>query len=181
MSLISLYFLRLAFPNTQNLVYQLVIASVFPYILILAYNIRSKNLIRHSEANHKYLIGILVTFLIFTYSFLNIERSRSFQVLRSIGLNEANNNSKLSELPVLNLNHEQRSITAIEKRINEQIKNGNVICSNKKINLTRSGKIIEKISSLIATYYKLWGYFEVDTPLSGKKSNKEIENCENFE
>ncbi len=174
LSFIILYLIRIYEKSTENLVTQITIASLIAaYIPISYYLIRYKK-IPYPNQYYKYLSSFLLSFILLSWSVINIERSRSFQVLRSIHVNEISNQSKLSQLPILTYDQKERNYRAILSRIKEQVNDGNARCEDNTIYLTTIGNLIQNMSAEIATLYKLEGYFEIDvlgekTPLSPTK------------
>ena len=181
LSFTILYLIRIIEKSTENLVTQIVIASLIPvFTSITLYFIRYKKM-PHPNQYYKYLSGFLLAFILLSWSVINIDRSRSFQVLRSIHLNEISNQSKLSQLPILKYDQKERNYDAFLSRIQEQVNDGNATCENGKIYLTTAGNFIQSISREIAILYKLEGYFEIDVidekiPLTQTKID-----CTNFE
>lgn len=181
LSFTILYLIRIIEKSTENLVTQIVIASLIPvFTSITLYFIRNKKM-PHPNQYYKYLSGFLLAFILLSWSVINIERSRSFQVLRSIHLNEISNQSKLSQLPILMYDQKERNYNAFLSRIQEQVNDGNANCKNGEIYLTTAGNFIQSISREIAILYRLEGYFEIDVidekiPLIQTKID-----CTNFE
>jgi hypothetical protein len=181
MSFAFLYIIRIIYETTENLVTQIFISSLIPGFIFLTYSlIREKNK-PHRNQNYKYLSGFLLTFIVLSWSIINIERSRSFQVLRSVYINEITSQSELSELSILAPNQEERNKSAFLRRINEQINDGNVRCDEDKINLTNVGNFIQATSAEIAKYYNLEGFFEIDETDKRKPSTPTRIDCRYFE
>jgi hypothetical protein len=157
-----LYLIRVFENSTKNLVTQIILASLIPALTSILYYLIRYRKRPNSNQYYKYLSGFLLAFILLSWSAINIERSRSFQVLRSIHTNEISSQSKLNQLPILVSDQKERNYNAILSRLKEQVDDGNARCEDDQIYLTKVGNFIQSMSAQIAKYYKLEGYFEID-------------------
>jgi predicted PurR-regulated permease PerM len=162
MSFTILYLIRIFENSTKNLVTQIILASLIPALTSILYYLIRHRKRPNSNQYYKYLSGFLLAFILLSWSVINIERSRSFQVLRSIHTNEISSQSKLNQLPILVSDQKERNHNAILSRLKEQVDDGNARCEDDQIYLTKVGNFIQSMSAQIAKYYKLEGYFEID-------------------
>ena len=175
-----LYIIRIIYETTQNLVSQIFISSLIPGVIFLTYSlIQDKKL--HQNQNYKYFSGFLLTFIVLSWSMINIERSRSFQVLRSVHINGITSQSELKQLSILASDQTDRNYRAYLSRIKEQINDGNIRCDEDKIYLTYVGNFIQAVSAEIAKYYKLDGFFEIDKTDERKSLTPTEIDCRYFE
>ena len=181
LSFAILYLIRIIEKGTENLVTQIILSSLIPALFFIAYHLNQYKKTLYSIQYYKHLSGFLIAFILLSWSIINIERSRSFQVLRSIHVNEISHQSKLNQLPILASDQGVRSYNAFLSRIKEQVDDGNAECEEDQIYLTKVGNFIQSISVEIATHYKLVGYFEIDA-IDDKTSLALVEiDCRYFE
>jgi len=180
-SFVILYLIRIIHESADNLVTQIIISSSSPGIIFFTYSLIRNKKKPQPNQNYKYLSGFLLAFIVLSWSVINIERSRSFQVLRSVHVNETFGQSKLNQLSILASDQEERNYESFLSRINEQINDGNARCEDDKIYLTIVGNLIQRVSEEIATRYKLRGYFEIDAEGKHKPSMKIEIDCRYFE
>ena len=181
LSFTILYLIRIIEKGTENLVTQIILSSLIPALIFIAYSLNRYKKTLYSIQYYKYLRGFLLAFILLSWSIINIERSRSFQVLRSIHVNEISHQSKINQLPILASDQKVRNYNAFLSRIKEQVADGNARCEQDQIYLTKIGNLIQSISVEIATHYKLEGYFEIDS-IDEKTTSALVEiDCSYFE
>jgi len=181
LSFAILYPIRIIEKGTENIVTQIILSSLIPALIFIAHHLYQYKKMLYSIQYYKHLSGFLIAFILLSWSIINIERSRSFQVLRSIHVNEISHQSKLNQLPILASDQGVRSYNAFLSRIKEQVDDGNAECEEDQIYLTKVGNFIQSISVEIATHYKLAGYFEIDA-IDDKTSLALVEiDCRYFE
>jgi hypothetical protein len=181
LSLIFLYLIRIIHVNTDNLVTQIVVSSLIPGIILFTHSVIRYRKNPQPNQNYKYLSGFLVAFILLSWTVINIERSRSFQVIRSVHVNKILGQSKLNQLPILVSDQEERNYRAFVDRIREQINDGNIKCEEEKIYLSTVGNLIQVVSAEFAKQYKLGGYFEIDQEHDKTPSIEIKINCGYFE
>lgn len=102
------------------------------------------------------LLVISISFIIVTFLLLNIDRSRSFFLLKwveSVG----NNGISLTELQKQKILSDT-DITAIKQRIQEQDQSGFLFMHNERIYISREGKFLVFIFRNVASFENLKGY-----------------------
>ena len=102
------------------------------------------------------LLVISMSFIIVTFLLLNIDRSRSFFLLKWVE-DVGNKGISVTELQKQN-NLSDADIIAIKQRIQEQDQSGFLFIHNERIYISREGKFLVFIFRNVASFENLKGY-----------------------
>ena len=102
-------------------------------------------------------IGALLTFLILTSTVVNIDRSRSFYVLGWVYKNEVRESQNHIDLSTVT-SSEKLNLNGVVQRIKEQETRGLLIKNGTVENLSTTGKVVYRISSIFARAFHLEGW-----------------------
>ena len=106
---------------------------------------------------YKIVTSSLIT-LVFLFSLLTIDRSRSFYLLRLVDINSKINESKILGLYDFKVNNELIFDSGYEQRLQEQVKLGLIALEGNSAKLTSSGKLLYNVSLLSAKIFRLSGF-----------------------
>ena len=144
-----------AFRLTSNEVFlfiQIITCSFVLYLLLLV--IGTKIVFFQNRE----LLSVLIAFTIVATLLLNIDRSRSFFVLKWVSEYSKDGEIQPEQL-ILKKNLGYLDKKAIQKRIEEQIQSQTISINDKgQIKLTMLGQLIVKISTFIAKLFHLKGF-----------------------
>jgi hypothetical protein len=138
-----------------QLLYSIIGASIIIAIFLFFRKSSEENLL----LGYRVLLATLLTTTLFSYSLLNIDRSRSIQVIRLIELNRELGNSKVESLSNFRYKNTPFLNPDIQQRIQEQVELGTIVIKDKEINLSVYGDVIFVISNQLAQIYNLTGFF----------------------
>ena len=146
-------FLNLGIPLFEEIILAAFVGAIFTFC-ISAY-LKNKNILNDSIRMISYLtiIGLFLSVLVFPYSLVNIDRSRSFYVLSWVNLNKVQ--IKSGEL-VLSVNSsESVDKLGVLLRIQEQQQRGLVNEIEGTYRATRYGKVLLRIANFLAQLFNL--------------------------
>ena len=145
-----LYFWRLI--NTSWFLFlQIASSSTVLYLLLLSVSNRIK-LFYGRE-----LIAIVLAFTVVTTLLVNIDRSRSFYLLKWVDQYSFNNSTSLNVI-VAGKRFDKVQEMALRQRVKEQGQSATISIDGEKIKLTFFGKTLVRISNLLARVFRLYGY-----------------------
>ena len=132
---------------------QIIVCSII--LLSVLYLLRLSNS-KFKFFNENELLVISISFIVVTFLLLNIDRSRSFHLLKwvdssgshGITVKEIQKQKNLSET----------DLVAVKQRIQEQDQNGFLIVKNERIYISREGKVLVFIFRNLARIENLTGY-----------------------
>ena len=106
--------------------------------------------------NGNELLTISISFIVVTFLLLNIDRSRSFFLLKWVASSGSNGITvkEIQEQKGLS----ETDLAAVKQRIQEQDQSGFIIVKNEKIYISREGKILVFIFRNLASIENLKGY-----------------------
>ena len=151
--LLSRNLLRLGIPLFEEIILTAVVGSIFTFF-VFAY-LKNRNIFNEPVRMISYLtvIGLFLSVLVFPYSLVNIDRSRSFYVLSWVNLNKVQIES--GEL-ILSVNSsESVDKRGVLLRLNEQEQRGLVSEMEGAYQVTRYGKFLLRIANLLAHLFHL--------------------------
>lgn len=151
--LLSRNFFHLGIPLFEEIILASVISSFLGFSCCLY--LRRVNVLNDPIRTISYLmiIGLLLSTLVFPYSLVNIDRSRSLYVLSWVDLNQVC--VKSGETIVNVRSPESIAMVAISLRLQEHELRGLVIEKNGCFQITRNGKFILGLANLLAQIFKL--------------------------
>lgn len=149
-SLFILFVVRVFFPSSLIFDQSLIIISITAFLFTFL-----KRRLRFSGSEVTYFIYAMLAFYIFTTSVLmNIDRSRSFYVLKWV-----QNNTSTYNLVLQREELGRQGVTDIQLRLDEQKKRGLISRTDTGIyRLTNSGKIVKVIADLLSRIFNLRDY-----------------------
>jgi hypothetical protein len=105
----------------------------------------------------KELVATLMAFIIVAVLFLNIDRSRSFYLLKWVNQYSVNGFATLETILVTK-GFDDVQAQALKQRLKEQAESATLSVEGEKIRLTVLGRIIVSISNFFAGVFRLNGY-----------------------
>ena len=126
-------------------------------IALLVYTLSSIPMNRFTTLFHGRELAItLIVFTILSFTILNIDRSRSFYLLKWVSISgEAGTTT--SDM-ARNYNLSGQDLDDIKQRVDEQKESGTIVQDAGKLRLTLLGKLIVNISTFTAKFTNLSGY-----------------------
>lgn len=151
--ILSRNFLRLGLPLFEVIILAAVLSSLLCLMSGL-YLTRVRSLIG-SVRMICYLsfIGFLIATIVFPYSLVNIDRSRSFFVLSWVDHGEISVNS--GEMTLNVISHESVDRIGVLQRLNEQQQRGLVTKKDNSFEVTNYGKCMLQIANFLAKLFNL--------------------------
>lgn len=152
-----LLFVMRKFSNTTLLFDQIVLSTLLSIVIFFVSDFLSHRRFVISRLKSLLVIGLLIGNF-YSYTLMNIDRSRSFYVLNWIDKDKLyfERNNLVSKVA----SQEANEIDAIEQRVFEHQSRGLLNIENSgKITLTLMGKLTLKISNFFANVFSLQGWF----------------------
>lgn len=104
----------------------------------------------------KELIVVLISFLIVSFLVLNVDRSRSFYLIRWVEISEPHGTSIYKIADKYDLSNQE--VKDFNLRIREQVSSGTISISRGTMHLTLMGKLLANLFSFTAKFESLNGY-----------------------
>jgi energy-coupling factor transporter transmembrane protein EcfT len=99
---------------------------------------------------------VLIVFTLLSFAVLNIDRSRSFYLIKWVSISGEKGISTAELADKYNLS--SQDFSDLSQRVREQKESGTLFESKGKLHLTRAGKAIASVSTFIAGFASLTGY-----------------------
>ena len=132
---------------------QIIVCSII--LLSLLYLLRLSNS-KFKFFNGNELLIIAISFIVVTFLLLNIDRSRSFFLLKWVDSSGSNGITVQEIQKQKNLS--ESDLVAVEQRIQEQDQSGFLIVRNERIYISQEGKVLVFIFRNLARVENLTGY-----------------------
>ena len=151
--ILSRNFLQLGLPLFEEIILAAVLSSIL--CLISGFYIARVKALIGSVRMIAYLafIGLLIATIVFPYSLVNIDRSRSFFVLSWVDLGKISDKS--GEITLSVISHESVDKAGVLQRLNEQQQRGLVSKKDNSFELTDYGKFMLQIANFLAKLFNL--------------------------
>lgn len=141
------------FETNTFLFIQIIVCSII--LLSLFYLLRlSGSKLKFFNGNE--LLIIAISFIVVTFLLLNIDRSRSFFLLKWVDSSGSNGITVQEIQKQKNLS--EADLIAVRQRIKEQDQSGFLIVRNERIYISREGKVLVFIFRNVARIENLTGY-----------------------
>lgn len=151
--LLSRNFLRLELPLFEEIILVAILSS-FMCLISGLYLTRVKTLIGSVRmVSYLAFIGLLIATIVFPYSLVNIDRSRSFFVLSWVDHGKISVNS--GEITLSVDSHESVDKIGVLQRLNEQEQRGLVSKKDNSFEVTGYGKFMLRIANSLAKLFNL--------------------------
>lgn len=132
---------------------QIIVCSII--LLSVLYLLRLSNS-KFKFFNGNELLIIAISFIVVTFLLLNIDRSRSFFLLKWVDSSGSNGITVQEIQKQKNLS--ESDLVAVEQRIQEQDQSGFLIVRNERIYISQEGKVLVFIFRNLARVENLTGY-----------------------
>ena len=132
---------------------QIIVCSII--LLSVLYLLRLSNS-KFKFFNGNELLIIAISFIVVTFLLLNIDRSRSFFLLKWVDSSGSNGITVQEIQKQKNLS--ESDLVAVEQRIQEQSQSGFLIVRNERIYISQEGKVLVFIFRNLARVENLAGY-----------------------
>ena len=132
---------------------QIIVCSII--LLSVLYLLRLSNS-KFKFFNENELLVISISFIVVTFLLLNIDRSRSFFLLKWVDSSGSNGITVQEIQKQKNLS--ESDLVAVEQRIQEQDQSGFLIVRNERIYISQEGKVLVFIFRNLARVENLTGY-----------------------
>ena len=151
--LLSRNFLRLELPLFEEIILAAILSS-FLCLISGLYLTRVKTFIGSVRViTYLAFIGLLISTIVFPYSLVNIDRSRSFFVLSWVDHGKISVNS--GEITLSVISHESVDKIGVLQRLNEQEQRGLVNKKDNSFEVTDYGKFMLRIANFLAKLFNL--------------------------
>lgn len=145
-------FWRLFDPNSFLFLQILFCSAIF---LLFLYSLRSRKF-PFKLINGNELLIVSISFILVTFLLLNIDRSRSFFLLKWVE-SSGSHGTTITELQK-HKNLSDSDLVAVKQRVKEQDQSGFIFKENERIYISRQGKILVFIFRNLASFENLKGY-----------------------
>lgn len=132
---------------------QIIVVCIMTYLLFFLLSNRFESF-RGRE-----MVATLIAFTLISFTTLNIDRSRSFFLLKWVGQYESTSGVSIQEIAKMK-SLTETEVSAIQQRVQEQKQSIMLTGSGANLRLTTIGRIFVKACSFLAHLFNLQGYIK---------------------